>query len=54
MKLNNNGWGYRMMTFLMSILVIALLIASYYIYRFYDQMKDDVRRVGYVEVVTIK
>ena len=51
MKLNQRGWGYRMMAFLMSILVIALLVASYYIYRFYDRMKSDFNRVGIVEVV---
>ena len=51
MKLNKRGWGYRMMALLMSILVIALLVASYYIYRFYDRMKSDFNRVGIVEVV---
>lgn len=40
-KLNNNGWGYRMMAFLMSILVIFLLIAIYYIYNFYGKIKDN-------------
>jgi len=36
MKLNNNGWGYRMMIFLMIILSTFLLIAIYYIYQYYD------------------
>lgn len=51
MKLNKKGWGYRMMAFLMSILVISLLVASYYIYKFYDRMKSDFNRVGIIEVV---
>ena len=41
MKLNNKGWGYRMMSFLMFILVSFLLIAVFYIYKFYDSMKGD-------------
>jgi len=41
MNLNNRGWGYRMMTFLMFILVAFLLVAIYYIYHFYDNMKYD-------------
>lgn len=36
MKLNNKGWGYRMMIFLMTILCVFLLIAIYFIYRYYD------------------
>ena len=32
MKLNNRGWGYRMMAFLLSILAIFFLIAIYYQY----------------------
>ena len=40
-KLNNNGWGYRMMAFLMSILVIFLLVAIYYIYTFYGKIKNN-------------
>ena len=40
MKLNKNGWGYRMMSFLMAVLVIFLLIAIYYIYNFYDRIKN--------------
>lgn len=35
MKLNNRGWGYGEMAILMSILIIALIVAVYYIYRFY-------------------
>ena len=36
MKLNNNGWGYLMMIFLMVILCLFLLVAAYFIYRFYN------------------
>ena len=45
MKLNNRGWGYRMMAFLMFILVAFLLVAIYYIYKYYDRMKSDYNRV---------
>lgn len=51
MKLGNQGWGYRMMALLMSILIIALLIASYYIYKYYDQMKNIGNNIQMVEVV---
>ncbi len=36
MRLNDKGWGYRMMIFLMTILCIFLLISIYYIFRFYN------------------
>ncbi len=36
MKLNNRGWGYGEMAILMSILIIFLIIAIYYIYKFYE------------------
>lgn len=41
MKLNNHGWGYRMMAFLMSILAAFLLIAIYYIYKYYNNMPKN-------------
>ncbi|MDD4705792.1 MAG: hypothetical protein PHS24_01075 [Bacilli bacterium] len=39
MKLNNKGWGYRMMIFLMIILSTFLLVAIYYIYRYYNTIE---------------
>ncbi len=48
MKLNKNGWGYRMMGFLMAILVLFLLIAIYYIYNYYDRMKQNFNSVDTV------
>lgn len=44
MKLNNKGWGYGMMIFLMAILCVFLLIIVYYIYKYYDSM--DVKLIG--------
>lgn len=41
MKLNNRGWGYRMMTILMSILVIFLGIAIFYIYKYYSTIGKE-------------
>ena len=39
-KIDNRGWGYRMMILLMSILVIFLFIAVFYIYTFYGKIKN--------------
>lgn len=50
MKLNNNGWGYQMMTLLMSILIVFLLVASYYIYNYYDKMIDSIPQADYIVV----
>lgn len=41
MKLNNQGWGYRMMIFLMSILSLFLLLAVYFLYRFYNNFNTQ-------------
>jgi hypothetical protein len=41
MKLNNKGWGYRMMFFLMSLLIICLFVATYYIYKYYDSIGNN-------------
>ena len=38
MKLNKKGWGFKMMLFLMGLLIFALLIAVYFIYKFYNEM----------------
>lgn len=46
MKLNNHGWGYGMMFLLMSILVLFLLIAIYFIYKYYDAF--DIEIVNYL------
>ena len=40
MKLNNRGWGYRMMAFLMAVLILFLTIAIIYINSFYDKIKN--------------
>ncbi len=53
MKLNKNGWGYRMMAFLMAILVLFLLVAIYYIYHFYDRIKGDNYEVVDMRVVEV-
>lgn len=39
-KLNNHGWGYKMMILLMTILIVFLFVAVYYIYKYYDTMKN--------------
>jgi len=57
MKLNNRGWGYRMMAFIMFVLVAFLLVAIYYIYKYYDRMKSDynrVERTNYMVVIKWK
>ena len=38
MKLNKKGWGFKMMLFLMGLLIFALLIAIYFIYKFYIEI----------------
>jgi hypothetical protein len=48
MKLNNRGWGYRMMCFLIFILVAFLLVAIYYIYVFYGSINTEYAN-NYVE-----
>lgn len=48
MKLNNKGWGYQMMTLLMSILIGFLLLASYYIYNYYDKMIENIHQSDYI------
>ena len=45
MKLNNRGWGYRMMILLMSILIIFLGVAIYYIHNYYSQISGNYNRV---------
>lgn len=36
MNLNNRGWGFKMMAFLMLILISFLTVAIIYIYKFYN------------------
>lgn len=38
MKLNKNGWGYKEMFLMSSILLIFLLIAAYNIYALYNEL----------------
>lgn len=40
MKLNTKGWGFKMMLFLMGLLIFALLIAVYFIYKFYSEINS--------------
>lgn len=51
MKLNKKGWGFKMMLFLMGLLIFALLIAVYFIYEFYNEMNLASRII--VKVVDI-
>lgn len=52
MKLNNKGWGFRAMFFLMSILVAFFMVAIYMVYRYYDTIEQTARITGsYVRVV---
>lgn len=48
MKLNNNGWGYRMMALLMGILIFFLLIAIYYIYNYYGEIGINTKTNNYI------
>ena len=38
MKLDNRGWSLKEMLFLSACILIALLVAAYLIYSFYQQM----------------
>lgn len=51
MKLNKNGWGYRMMAFLMGLLIIALLVLFYLLYSYFDSIKGLEMKEKHVEVV---
>ena len=37
-KMNNGGWGLAEMMILSGIIIIALLIATYFIYRLYSAL----------------
>ncbi len=50
MKLNNRGWGFRAMFFLMSILFCFFLVAIYMIYNYYDKIGNNHPSGNYVEV----
>ena len=50
MKLNNKGWGFREMFFLMGILFCFLLVAIYLIYQFYDGFENKYPSGNYTEV----
>ncbi len=49
MKINNRGWGYTMMIFLMSILCLFLAIAIYFIYRFYSNFEYIEKNNTYIK-----
>ena len=51
MKLNKNGWGYRMMAFLMGLLIIALLVLFYLLYSYLDSVKGLELKTKNIEVV---
>lgn len=53
MKLNKKGWGYQMMFTLMGLIIFALLIASYYIYKYYNELENlsNVKEVVIKETV---
>ena len=53
MKLNQKGWGFEMMAFLMSILICALYFAIYYIYKFYQNVPVNLvnNRICIIEVI---
>lgn len=42
LKLNNNGWGLRMMLLLTSVILIALLVATFYVIRLYSSIDKQV------------
>ena len=48
MKLNNRGWGYKMMSFLILILFIFFCIAVYYIYIFYKNVGSNISTNYYI------
>ena len=50
MKLNNKGWGFRAMFFLMGILFCFFLVAIYLIYQFYDGFENKYPSGNYTEV----
>ena len=49
-KLNNRGWGLRMMIFLMGILVLFFGIAIFFIYKFYNDFRIEERNTVNYEV----
>ena len=51
MKLNKNGWGYRMMAFLMGLLIIAILVLFYLLYSYLDSAKGLELKTKNIEVV---
>ena len=51
MKLNKNGWGYRMMAFLMGLLIIAILVLFYLLYSYLDSVKGLELKTKNIEVV---
>lgn len=51
MKLNKKGWGFKMMLFLMGLLIFALLIAIYFIYKFYSEIDTLSRIIKAVEIL---
>ena len=51
MKLNKHGWGYRMMAFLMGLLIIAILVLFYLLYSYLDSVKGLELKTKNIEVV---
>lgn len=52
MKLNNKGWGFGTMIFLITILCLFLIIAIYYIFRLYNNIEVK-KQTSITEVRTI-
>lgn len=42
MKLNNKGWSFKEMLAIMLVLVICLLLATFYVYRLYSQIDKPI------------
>ena len=44
MKLNNKGWGFRMMALLMGVLAIFFIIAIVLIYNYYNNISGKIKK----------
>lgn len=54
MNLNNRGWGFKMMAFLMLILISFLTVAIIYIYKFYNGLSINNTNNANIEEVDNK
>lgn len=44
--LNNKGWGLRMMIILTCVIIVFLLIASYFVVSLYGELNDNINAVN--------